>query len=837
MRQIIFLFSFFMLTTALGQTKLSDYLPPNQNYDQTIPTPASILGHEVGKWHVSHDKLVEYMRALAKASDRISLENRGKTYEDRPLLLLTISAPQHLQNIEEIQKKHLALTEPEGADLDTSTLPVVVYQGFSIHGNEPSGANAGLLLAYHLAASQSAEVEKLLENTVVLFDPSFNPDGLQRFSQWANTHQSKNISTDPNDREYTEVWPRGRTNHYWFDMNRDWLPAQLNESKARIGSFVKWLPNLLTDHHEMGSNATFFFQPGIPSRVNPLTPQKNQILTKQIGQYHAKALDKIGSLYYTEESFDDFYYGKGSTYPDVNGGVGILFEQASSRGHAQETDNGILTFPFTIKNQLTAGLSTLEAAVALRVDLLNYQREFYNNARNEAKKMKTKAYLVGNEKDAESVKRLVEVFLMHGIEVHKANKNARIKGKYFPEENSYVVPLTQKKQRLVRAMFSEQTKFQDSLFYDVSAWTFSHAFDVNMQPLNSLDLRGDRITTTRDGQEKKVEKSNYAYLFETHNYNSPRVIYALQDKGIRVKVSQQPFQIDGKKYDYGSIMIPVANQVMGATALHELLQKLAQENELQINAVATGLTQGIDLGSRNFSTVPQPKIALLVGDGVRSYDAGEIWYLMDTQYDIPITKLDVKQVGRVDLSTYTHIVLPSYRGSLLNQAAEKIQHWVKNGGHFIAYRDAISWLNTTKIVPQELKKTELTAENIPFVDRDKFIGAQAIGGAIFNTQIDRSHPINFGLEDNELALFRNSRIYLQPDENSFDNPIQYTNDPLLSGYISEEQLELLKGTVPFKRVKKGSGSYLLMTDNTNFRAFWLGTQQLLANMLFYADIM
>ena len=192
---------------------------------------------------------------------------------------------------------------------------------------------------------------------------------------------------------------------------------------------------------------------------------------------------------------------------------------------------------------------------------------------------------------------------------------------------------------------------------------------------------------------------------------------------------------------------------------------------------------------------------------------------MDTQYHIPITKLDVKQIGRVDLSKYTHIILPSYRGTLLNQATDKIQHWVKNGGHFIAYRDAISWLNSTKIVPQELQETELTAENIPFVDRDKFIGAQAIGGAIFNARIDRSHPINFGLEDNELALFRNSRIYLQPDENSFDNPIQYTNNPLLSGYISEEQLELLKGTVPFKRVKKGSGSYLLMTDNTNFRLF------------------
>ena len=192
------------------------------------------------------------------------------TYEDRPLLLLTISSPENLAKLDDIKAQHIALTEPNGALLDTREMPVVVYQGFSIHGNEPSGANAGLLVAYHLAAAQSQEVKELLENTIILFDPSFNPDGLQRFSQWANTHKAQNIIADTNDREYNEVWPRGRTNHYWFDMNRDWLPVQLNESKARIATFSDWLPNVLTDHHEMGTNSTFFFQPGIPSRVNPL---------------------------------------------------------------------------------------------------------------------------------------------------------------------------------------------------------------------------------------------------------------------------------------------------------------------------------------------------------------------------------------------------------------------------------------------------------------------------------------------------------------------------------------------------------------------------------------
>ena len=838
MKEIATLLFLLLSSYAINaQTQLDYYLPNNQNYNPNIPTPTEVLGYEVGKWHVSHDKLSEYMRTLAAASDRIQIENRGKTYEDRPLFLLTITSENNHKKLDQIKIDHIALTEPEGENLDTSTMPAVVYQGFSIHGNEPSGANAGLLVAYHLAASQSDQVAELLENTVILFDPSFNPDGLQRFSQWANTHKAQNITPDSNDREYTEAWPRGRTNHYWFDMNRDWLPVQLNESKARIASFIDWLPNVLTDHHEMGTNETFFFQPGIQSRVNPLTPKKNQELTMAIGKFHEKALNKIGSLYYTEEDYDDFYYGKGSTYPDVNGSIGILFEQASSRGHAQETANGLLTFPFTIRNQFTAALSTLEAAQALRKDLLDYQRDFYNNARAEGLKNREKAIVFGNQKDASTSYRLAEVLMRHDIKVHRLNKNFQKGGKQYPQENSFIVPLTQKKQRLVQAIFSEQTTFKDSLFYDVSAWTLSHAFDVNMTKVRDLNTAGEELTQIERPKVKNVEQAAYAYLFEGHGYLTPKAIYQLLDAGVRIKVGMQPFSLEGRSYDYGSIMIPVANQAISENKLFALMQEVATAAEINIHSVSTGLTRGIDLGSRNFETIKKPKVALLVGDGVRSYDAGEIWYLMDTQYDMPVTKLDVKSIKYRDISKYTHIVLPSYNGGLLNDAKEKLSAWIKNGGHLIAYRDAVKWANKQELIEEEFREKELVAEDVSFVNQGKFKGAQAIGGAIFNSRIDRSHPINFGIEDDYLALFRNSKIFMEPEENSYDNPIQYTQDPILSGYISEEQLELLKGSVPFKVKSKGRGSIILMTDNTNFRAFWLGTQQLYANMLFYADLM
>ena len=358
---LFFICYFFNLQSQNKSVDLNYYFSNQENtFDQSIPTPESIIGHQVGEWHITHDKLVQYMKELARSSDRVTIQNRGLTYEDRPLILLTITSKNNHSNIEKIKENHKALSNNNDIN-NFNNLPIVVYQGFSIHGNEPSGSNASLLLAYYLAASKSNFIDDLLENTIILLDPSFNPDGLQRFAYWANTNKNYNLNPDPNDREYNEIWPGGRTNHYWFDMNRDWLPVQLPESKARIKTYNEWLPNILTDHHEMGTNATFFFQPGIPSRTHPLTPILNQELTKKIADFHVEELNEIGSLYYSEESFDDFYYGKGSTFPDINGGVGILFEQASSRGHIQESAIGIITVRFTIKNQFTAAISTLKA--------------------------------------------------------------------------------------------------------------------------------------------------------------------------------------------------------------------------------------------------------------------------------------------------------------------------------------------------------------------------------------------------------------------------------------------------------------------------------------------
>ncbi|APG58905.1 M14 family metallopeptidase [Christiangramia salexigens] len=814
---------------------LDYYLPDGVSYNPDIPTPQEVLGYIPGEWHVSHDRLLMYMHKLADASPRMQIESRGHTYEGRPLILLTVSSEENLAQLEDIRKKHVSLVESNSASLNTAEMPVVINQGFSIHGNEASGSNAALLYAYYLAAAEGEKIEKALQNTVILLDPSFNPDGLQRFAYWANTNKSKNINPDPQDREYNEVWPGGRTNHYWFDMNRDWLPVQLPESQARIKTFHQWYPNILTDHHEMGSNSTFFFQPGIPSRTHPLTPQLNQDLTREIGTYHAAAFDELGSLYYTEENYDDFYYGKGSTFPDINGSIGILFEQGSSRGHAQETDNGVLTFPFTIRNQFTAALSTLEAAQNMRVDLLNYQRNFYKNARESAKKG---AYAFGNPKDPASAYKLAEILKRHQIEVYEPSSKFTQNGKSFEKGSAYVVPKNQRQHRLIEAMFERRTQFEDSLFYDISAWTFPLAFNLDFSNEVSEKNIGKKIDELSKLLPQLPEKSEYAYLLNWNNYFAPKALNAILQKGLRAKVAMEDFSLGSAKYDYGTIMIPVQNQKLNNEEIHTFLSEISKESGVEITALSTGMTKGINLGSNQFRALEPQKVAIIVGGSITSYDAGEIWHLFDQRYDMKITKLDVEDFSRTDLSEYTDIILPNSWGSGIDKDhAKKLMDWTRDGGTLIGYRNAVNWLKNNKFADFKTKKNELTAKNVSFEERGDFRGAQGIGGAIFEAKLDRSHPIAFGYKDDKLALFRNTTIFIEADKQSYNNPIRYTEKPLLSGYISKPNLDSIAGTVPFKHESLGRGEVILFTDNTNFRAFWYGTNKLLMNAIFFGDEM
>lgn len=843
-------FSFFLVfaiqptTTPLwAQKQPLTYYLPDIPYDPAIPTPETFLGYQVGEWHISHDLQVAYMKALDAASPRITLTEYARSHEGRPLLYLTITSEKNHGRLAEIKAQHQRLNDPaQSAGLDVANMPAIVYQGFSIHGNEPSGGNAAVLVAYYLAAGQGEEVVRLLDETVILFDPCFNPDGFNRFASWANVHKNKNMTADPQDREYTETWPGGRTNHYWFDLNRDWLPAIHPESQGRLKLFHEWKPNVLTDHHEMGTNATYFFMPGEPERVNGLTPQRNQDFTSKFAEFHAKELDKIGSLYYTREGFDDFFIGKGSTYPDVNGCIGILFEQASSRGHVQQSENGLLTFPFTIRNQVTTALSTQKASVALRADLLNFQRDFYKTAMEEARADNRRGFVFGDPYDEARTGMFVELLRRHQIEVYRLGSSVNAGGQRFEPEHSYVVPLEQSQYRLIRGIFETNTAFKDSLFYDISSWTLPLAYNIPSAAVDRKTAAGNLLGAKVDLQETRataVSKSDYAYLFEWDNYFAPSALNYLLQNGLRAKVSTDPFASDGRNFSRATIMIPAKGQDKDPQVVFQLMEKAAAMAGITIHSAKTGLTpEGSDLGSNRFRPLQLPKVMLVIGEGVSNNDAGEAWHLLDQRYGMTVTKVEAVNIGRYNLDKYNVIVMVDGNYATINPAGvEKLKQWTSDGGTLIAMEGAVQWLKNAGLAYvkwwEEKPESDKKPARKAYGQLSLEAGVRSISGAIFEAEGDLTHPLLYGFQRSKFAVFRRGSFFMESAQNPYATPLAHTSSPLLSGYVNEQNLQRIRNSAVIVVSGQGNGRVVCFADNPNFRGFWYGTNRLFANAIFF----
>ncbi len=835
----------FCLSALAGfaQVDLSYYLPQGYTYNPDIPTPQEVLGYQVGEWHASHDQLVMYMKAVAAVSDRVTLEETGRTYEKRPQVLLTITSPSNHGRIDQIKAERAKLRDA-GTNVNIAEMPVVMFMGYSVHGNEPSGANASLLALYHFAAAN--EIAADLDHIILLLDPAINPDGLNRFASWVNSHKAYHLNGDPNGREYNEAWPRGRTNHYWFDLNRDWLPVQHPESRNRVRVFQEWLPNIHLDFHEMGSNSTFFFQPGVPSRMHPLTPAKNFELTEKIGRYHAKALDQIGSLYYNQENYDDFYYGKGSTYPDVQGSIGILFEQASSRGHLQKTANGMLSFPFTIRNQFTANLSSYQAAKDMRQELNQWMKDFYAEVKTESDNDTNKAYIFGSKEDDARSYHLADLILQHNIQVFSLKENITVNGAEFKSGYSYIVPADQPQYRLIKAMFETRKEFQDSLFYDISAWTYPMAFNLDYKALNSqilnlanVELESKTSLTMAPGQVIGSPGA-YQYAMEWTDYYAPKAAYKFMKEGFMVRVANAEFSTsEGKKFGRGTLLIDKGASGMDDETFFQKLNDIAKQANVDIHGLSTGYTSGINMGSTLITPLEKPVIALLVDNGVDSGEAGEIWHLLDQRFEMPATLLPVGSVGMSVLDNYNVILMPdgNYR-SLGQSGAEAIKAWVAKGGTLVAKGGALQFLQQNEIGKFSFKEVENTDSALQrkYADYENLIGAKVTGGAIFNARLDLTHPLGYGYIEPEIHTFRNDNLFLEPSTNAFANPMVYTDNPLASGYLHPSHLESIRNSAVIRISNHGRGRIIGFADNPNFRAFWFGTNKLYMNAIFFGQI-
>ncbi len=831
------LFCLLLTSCSVFAEPLEFYLPEGELFDASIPSPETVLGQPLGDRHLRHDQLISYLSVLATSRPEAKLIDYGMSNEGRRLVMLAISSAENIKNLDQIK------TNPD---------MLKIWNGFSVHGNESSGSNASVLYAWYLLATNSNEIKSALNNTVILVDPSFNPDGLSRFTTYVNNNRSLTTVSDPNDLSHIEQWPNGRTNHYWFDLNRDWLLLTQTESKARIKQFHEWQPHILTDHHEMGSAASFFFQPGVPSRKNPLISAKNVELTEKLARFHAKALDQVSQSYYSKESFDDFYPGKGSTYPDLQGSVGILFEQGRAMGGVIDTRNGQTTLAKGIRNQFLTARSTLQGAQVNRQEFIDYKKDFFSNASKAATKLSTQGYLVDVSNNALTAQRLKGFLNQHQIKYANLSADKTVKNHSYKKNLSLYIPLKQEQTTLVQSLFNTDTSFNDNTFYDVSAWNIGMAWGLPWTAITSTVSTNQQYPNNQP--KNTYNKDAVAYVFDWSSGNAPAALHYLGQINKTVMIAGKPLSINGNRVPAGSFVLPVDAET-NQDELFSILSTITDAFFVQWHPLTTALAdQGVDLGSPTVQKLKHPKVMMLVGQGVDAYQAGSLWHLFDTQVFMPITKTRLSHVNNVDLHAYTHIIMPSgnYKNNLNKKMADKLNQWVNAGGHLIAIQQAATWVdnhfhNDPKDRHEDKdsgKKPKNNEADKPtrkaYGDYQKDFAQKVLGGAIVSADADLTHPLAFGTHLKTQHVLMKGNAVLKPVSSKsgqfYNTPLQVTDQVRAAGYVSDHWFKKIKNAPLVVAERTGRGTVIKFGFNPNFRAFWYGTQRWVINAIFQADL-
>lgn len=830
--------------------KLVPLLPTHQR-NGVLKSPAEFFGFEPGDRHLRHDQVVSYFEYLASESDRAELIRYGRSHGRRPLLTLAVSSPDRASHLDTVRDHRPAVTR--GEDGEHSEDLLVMYMGYGVHGDEASAMNAAPLVAWHLTSSEDASVAEQLSNGVYLIDPALNPDGNDRFANWANENRGRFASDSIYDREHNQPWPGGRTNYYWFDLNRDWLPTTHPESRGRLKLFHQWKPNVVLDFHEMSSSATYFFQPGIPERNNPLSPKNNLRLTREFAKRHAETLDQAGELYFSEERYDDFYPGKGSTYPDLHGAVGILFEQGSSRGKRIKEGPIARDFRDSIANQVRTSLSSLASAVALKGELLDHQREFYANAARKAADDPIKAYVLAGTPSRISA--AAQLLHRHDIESYQPAEGAMVDGRSHPAAHVLVVPTEQPEYTFIKSLMTSDKTFRENLFYDVSTWHLPSALD-----LQQVEHRSDlpeswlaapyAMTASSRSTSDRTPPDNarsVGVAIAPQELGAPRLIVRLMRMGAKVSVLTEPITTagDGGRLDWprGTYLVLQQQNAKNWEKISVKIAAAAGDLGIRWKPLSTAVTvSGPDLGSGSMLRLPQCKPLLLVGPGTSRYSAGSLWHLLDVRLGQPTLIANASDLGRSGLlDDRTCVVLPSGTYSSVSQSdVDDLKSYVRRGGTVIAIGSAIRWLDRKKLISladteedddkdkdADGKSKELSPP--AFSDAEDMRALEEIAGAFFATRIDPTHPLAFGFPDDQVPVFRDHRYRFPLPKNPFRVAARY--DGVIAGYVSKRNREQLDGAAAVWAVPSGSGRYILLADEPAFRGYVRSSERYFTNAL------
>lgn len=832
-----------LLCVAPAFAQSAYYFPDAKaaDFDPAVPTPEQFLGYPIGEHYTRHDRLVDYFNALARISDKVRVQELGRSYEQRPQIGVIITSAANLARLPQIEAARATVVDPSAPALDPATQPVTVGLFYSVHGNETSSGEAAMLTAYYLVAHRGEETRQWLERAVMVINPAQNPDGRDRAANWHNAWWNNPPVADPLDKEHVEPFPMGRTNHYFTDLNRDWLAITQRETRDKLVFFHRWYPNVQIDFHEMGTSSTYYFEPSPTSMESPLLPRESYAANVTLGRYHAAALDRLGSLYFTREVYDNFSPVYGSTYPDFHGGVGVTVEQGSSRGRVQESDGGEVTFPFTIRNQTSIGLATVRGAVGMHAELFNLQRLFYRTALEQGRKHSAAGFVFGDPDNRTLTWKLLDLLLQHRIQVAPLQEAVTLDGKRFEPGSAFVVPSAQPQFRLVHSIFDLTPPINEAV-YGSTSYAIAAAYGLRHARSGRLPARGANLLQLPPAADGGVAgDGGYAYLIDWREHGATRVLQQLWTRGIKVRAAFQPFTSDTTQgrhgFGHGTLVIPVAGQALDAAALRTAIDGISREAGVQAWAVATGqVVDGVDLGSNSVKPLLAPKVALVMGQGVIPTEIGSTWFVLSEHVQLAPTRLDPSQLAKADLSRYTSIVLGGGQyGDLGDATVEALRRYVQAGGSLVTLGTASRWAVEKKLIAagkDEAKSPDdAKAARADFGRASEVRMEQRTAGNMLTADVDITHPLAFGVPTRALWVFKETDVTLPVAADPFSTVVRIDDKPVVNGYLSDQVRNRFVGQ-PWATVNAlGAGTVVAFADDPAHRKYWHGTERLLLNAL------
>ena len=792
------------------------YLP---SFSQSTFSPENVLGYKIGTQFTPHDKVVDYFTTLEKAYPKqVRIDNYGKSNEQRQLYVAIIASEENLARLEEIRLNHL-----NGVPTENSA---IVWLSYNVHGNESCGTEAAMQTAYELLSKKT----ELLQNTIVIIDPCLNPDGRERYVNYYRQYGPKINNPNRSSAEHNEPWHSGRSNHYLFDLNRDWAWLTQVESKQRIQLYNQWLPHVHVDFHEQSINEPYFFPPAAEPYHEVITPWQRKFQI-EIGKNHAKHFDQAGWLYFSKETFDLLYPSYGDTYPTFNGAIGMTYEQGGS-GRAglsvfTNTDD-TLTLCDRVLHHVTTGISTLEVSANMSKKLVEEYRDFVKN-----KNYYFKSFVLDGK--SPNLNALLKLMDLHGIIYKSTVPMTAIKGfdyfsakegTYKTKEGDIVISTNQLKGTLVNVLFEPNTKLKDSLTYDLSAWSLPYAYGIST--LASTKLIDGTSYNRKPITEVLINKDNYAYLCRWDNLNSARFLTQLLEANIKVSFSESNFESDGASYKKGTLII-----LRGENNIPEfdkLLAKIALKTEVEIFSIASGMVdKGFDLGSSKVKNIPNPKIGILAGKMTSSLSVGENWHFFEEEMNKSVSLILEDEIDEA-LNDLNVLIVPE--GDYTPTSS--LNDWVANGGKLIVIGNAINAFMNDEFY--NIKEKELQVDSL--IDHDSYENSErndishTINGAIYACELDESNPLCFGLGASYFTLRTSPNYYTLTDGTTIK--IKKEN-ALIAGFagnhVKSQQANALIAGVEGKE----DGCVIYFIDNPMFRGFWENGKLLMLNAIYFMN--